>query len=372
MSCTCKEEEKGCKGPKGRWICEHNSVLALNPEIEKYWSKKNETSASGILGKSTKKAILTCTSCNEDNEKIIGTISYSGMFTCDKCKVVHFIRKRPVITDPVENNLLSHHPEIINFWSPKNKVHPAFIKKLARRIIWLLCNVCNYEEEKKAFNIGNRICPYECPNCLLNVNSLAISCPDVIDFWSPKNPDTPFTISYGSIQDRILICKECNVEVIKKPTQLSKMGHYECYNCILLVTNVALLFPYLVEQVNDGTDLTQFTPGSDHYVEWKCQICFYIWTTMITSRTASCSGCKRCAGLAVVTYQVFYERMENKYEGKYTFPETFENFKLETSIVTGICSDHGETTKKRPHGHNVDVKVANSLSLNYVEKLKDV
>jgi hypothetical protein len=200
----------------------------------------------------------------------------------------------------------------------------------------------------KQNNIGRRVNgSWLCPH-----TSLTGNCSNILDVWDIKKNKhlTPNDFLSGSIKTVHVTCNICGLEKSTTPSALSNSGKYNCKQCYLNNNSAAKRFPYLINEVNDGTDLTKVTYGSGLRVNWKCkkvtnektnEICGHIWDATINSRTSMNQGCAKCARVLKVTYEEFLRRATEKHGTDYEYPKiTSENFNIEIPIQI-VCKKHG-------------------------------
>lgn len=304
IECDCKERGLGSKLYKSSvWLCDHNRLSTLYPGIVRLWSPTNKFSADSVTAYSSRRwAILKCANqnCGHINEKVIGEIGRTGQFTCTQCRFEHDLRVRPD---------------------------------------------CDCE----AKNIGVRtkdawVCQH---------NNLMAACPNVRDFWRECNASNPLEIlaeSYTKCQLRCSYGHEQNI----KANRLRQAGEYVCQSCKLLSNSAAEKCPHLINEVNDGTDLSKYLYGSTNVVTWKCSVssCGHIWNTMIQTRTIEGHGCPKCAGNAPYTYETFIIKANEIHQNKYRYPIDIPNFNLHLKIPI-VCLEEFHGTFLQVARHHI-------------------
>lgn len=346
--------------PTNRSVCDHTSLAGVCPYIINFWSDKNETWPNNILSKSKQYVIITC-SCGEDNKKRPDSFSKNRAVKCGKCsKTINLapLEERPSCnclelglarTTKGKNYVCDHYnllvscPNIFNFWSIKNVIPANKISIGSHKKVILMCPVCKEEESKTVQHLVNAVNDYQCPRCKLESNSLAKYCPNIGEFWSTKNSLTPEQINRGSQNFVFLYCKHCGTEEEKQISVLSIMTSYNCNNCYVRANNVAKLFPHLINEVNDGTDLSKITFGSHKIISWKCATCGYIRDVCINTRCKR-FACRKCSGTALVSYETFLWRMLYLYPQN-VYPKSCDGFILARTSVRATCPIHGDFEK---------------------------
>lgn len=301
--CDCKERGLGSKIQKsGTWLCDHNRLSKVFPQIVELWSPNNKFGPGDVTSNTSKRnALLICENqnCKHVNDKNIGEIGRTKQFICSKCRFKHDFK--------VKAN-------------------------------------CQCETN----NIGVRakdkwICSH---------NSLAMACPNIKEYWRQSNALQPEAILAESHTKCKLRCKN-NHEKDEIATRLRQVGKYECQQCDLMYNNAATRYPHLVNEVNDGTDLSRYLYGSQTIISWKCSVndCGHVWNAMIQARTIDRHGCPRCAGNAPHTYETFLAKANRVHKNKYLYPSTCENFSLHSKIsITCPIEFHG-VFLQRGRGH---------------------
>lgn len=306
--------------------------------------------------------MLICLHCQKSNTRRPSSLNTVKSFKCGFCNTTNLLADRVEPCDCLakglaitvrgggylcpHNNLQAKCSNIIDFWSSKNAKLPHMVSPNASTKAILICPVCSTEAEKSVGTLS-RHGFYECEACILAKDNLLTRIPYILNFWDIMNAHHPSKLSHGSRVVVVLKCPICSSSTNMRVYSLYKNGRYECINCI----SVAVTHPHLLEEVNDGTDLTKLTRGSSVVVEWKCKTCSYIWKCQINNRargqdaSRKATGCKWCAGLIPLTYEEFKRRIFEEFGDKYTYPIGFPDFKLLTSVIPSICSEHGEISK---------------------------
>jgi hypothetical protein len=333
-------------------LCSHTCFLGHCPLIMNFWSSKNQQGPDRFLGKSGREILLVCSDskCRHEDSYTISTVSIRGIFICKKCKFRHFVREVsqeskcdcPVGFACAHDNLKISCPSVEKFWSPENPKLPEQMSRGSQKTVHLICPDCKTKTTSEPRYLSNLKHGYTCSTCEIAKDNLLMSCPNIILFWAPDNEKTPNLISRGACVLCHLLCKDCGYEDFKRATDI-KCSAYSCKGCYLRDNSAALLFPHLLAEVNDNTDLYAFTYGSDVIVQWKCVTCNHIWDSPISRRTCGQGeGCARCANNIPYTYVEFVVKVKIKHNNKFSYPENVENFTMQNSIVEITCPTHGK------------------------------
>lgn len=285
--CDCKEKKIGRRvGKTSGWLCSHNNLTAVCPKVLNFWSDQNTEMPENLTQASMKKCHLKCgdSNCYGVKEIQIGNLTKRKKFKCPKCKKV-----------------------------------------------WHLIQLCDCKE-RGIGKLVNRL-------WLCIHTSLDAKCININDFWSDKNELKPSEILAVSQFKVFINCKKCGDQNDKFPSQFSKV--YECNNCYILDNNVAKLFPHLLKEVNDKTDLSTLTPGSHQIINWKCLVCLHTWDAELATRTKQGSICPACTDHVKITYTEFVIRAKKIHNGKYIYNEVWIDFEMRNKIEI-ICPKHGQ------------------------------
>jgi formylmethanofuran dehydrogenase subunit E len=84
-----------------------------------------------------------------------------------------------------------------------------------------------------------------------------------------------------------------------------------------------------------------FKEGAKSCVAIRCKTCNYIWVSTVHNHISNKSGCKSCAGLIPITYDIFMERIQRFYGDKYKFPglipRMIQNVNSEVDVLCRLC-----------------------------------
>jgi len=276
-------------------LCDHNRLSLVLPGVVKLWSPKNTFQPSEVTSKSSKKVILVCLNvpCDHETTHLVNDLTRkTGVFKCSKCQTATELR--PILS-------------------------------------------CQCKQQGLTFDYhGQAVCSH---------NNLLSEAPSLIHVWSPNNKFQPDKIpAYFSTKVELV----CQYGHLKKESacRLAADKGYRCHPCSIIDNNTAKLHPYLLKEVNDGTDLSKYSYGSRHLVEWKCskENCDNIWSTKIQTRTLYRAGCPKCAGNARYSYKTFLEKANLVHGNKYSYPpvDSYLEFNVHLTIPI-LCpvADHG-------------------------------
>jgi very-short-patch-repair endonuclease len=170
------------------------------------------------------------------------------------------------------------------------------------------------------------------------------ACPNIKEFWRQSNELPADKILAESYTRCKLRCKNGH-EKDEIANRLRQAGKYECQQCDLLYNNAAVRYPHLVNEVNDGTDISKYLWASSQIVNWKCLIkdCGHTWNSSIQGRTLYGYGCAKCAGNLAYTYEAFLVKANEVHKCKYRYTKPAERFDMHIKLSI-ICPVelHGE------------------------------
>lgn len=295
QDCECTlENGKATKLYKTKTLlCDHNRASMVMPGLVKLWSPKNPLGPHQVLAGSNIRYIITCTSCGtEASKQVCNLRQLSNGYICSKCKIKHLLI-----------------PDILPICD--------CIKSL------------NYTTHN-----GEYVCVH---------NNLLSMIPNILDYWHSSNNISPDKLPRRAFGTATLSCINGHLRTIKY-SDLVGMKTYSCKKCKFADTIAGKLYPHLIPEVNDGTDLMAYSYGSRYNVEWKClkENCRHIWNVSIQCRTLYRSGCPKCAGNAAHTYQTFLDKAKSIHGTAYIYPDNVENFNLQIYIdIVCPIPNHG-------------------------------
>jgi len=214
----------------------------------------------------------------------------------------------------MENNICKTHPLIASEWNYEKNVDllPENFTFGSRAEVWWKCK----ENHEWKAPISRRTNNVQCPFCTGryadSINNLLALYPDISKEWHPlKNKIKPENVTAHSNLKVWWQCKEghewqatidnrtksngtrcpiCARKSIKK-TRINNLllaGHTLCNE-----------FPNISAQwhptMNFSLLPSDFVPGSNKKVWWKCPKCNISWQATINNRTNKKSGCPNCA-----------------------------------------------------------------------------
>lgn len=184
-------------------------MFSENPQ-SKYWSKKNNISASQVTSSSGKKYLFDCPECKHEYSMCPKNITHnnqgcpfcSNKLLCnnDDCKLCF-------------DNSFASHP-FANCWSTKNDKTSRQTFKGSSHDAWFKCNECNHEFQ---FRISRANCPY-CNNKQLCDNDNCLKCyrksfanSKNAKYWSnSKNENKPRQVFKNTHNKAWFKCLKCN------------------------------------------------------------------------------------------------------------------------------------------------------------------
>lgn len=204
-----------------------NSMLRARPYLFELWDfdKNKEIDIYEVSRGSDKLAWWTCNVCNENYEYRIELINRGrGCPYCSGKRVAN------------SNCLATLRPDIINYWSVKNKITPYDVTCGSSKKVWWYCGVCDDEYpmvvNKKTSGRGCSICS---GYYTTRKNSFGGLFPDIATQWHPsKNGElTPYDVSRRSGKKVWWKCSECNFDyqmTVDKRSSMDSNSNY-CTVC---------------------------------------------------------------------------------------------------------------------------------------------
>lgn len=211
------------------------------------------------------------------------------------------------------NNLAVTHPHLANEWDPDNEKPMSSYTYKSSVIVKWICSAENCGCHKWEAQIRHRAqmglgCLYCSNRKLCEHNNLLARNSGICEEWHEKNEKGPETYTPGSDKKVWWKCSkgECECHeweaAICDRTGSKALGCPYCSNRKLCPhNNLEARHSELVEEwsPNNKKKMSEYSPGSDCIVEWKCKnnsLCdCHVWKTRVYERTGpKASGCPYC------------------------------------------------------------------------------
>lgn len=215
---------------------------------------------------------------------------------------------------------LSENKSLMDEWDyEKNNaigLHPEKLLHKSNKSAWWKC-VRGHSWQMEIYRrTEGRNCPY-CANkrVLIDYNDLKTLFPKIVKEWHYEKNEgiAPFECVVGSAKKvwwRCLDCKHEWIASIRSRTQRLS-GCPECAKAergktrrkTNLKNGVSLNDPKLLEEWDYERNVnrpSEYLPGSNEKVWWKCKKCGYRWEARVANRAISSRGCPCCANKVVV------------------------------------------------------------------------
>ena len=288
---------------KGRYVCTHDNILALHPDVCLEWDHdQNEDTPDKYSSGSGKYAWWICRKgscdCHRWRAKINDRVSRStGCPFCLKGKACP------------HNNLLALYPDLCLEWDvERNNQSPSQYSPKSGRVVWWKCNKgfcdCHRWQAKIYHRTGSTSgCPFCSRGKLCPHNNLLALYPDLCLEWDhDRNEDGgPDKYAPGSHKCVWWICRKGSCDCHRWKTGIKDriQEGSGCPFCHSGKTcphnNLLALYPDLCREWNHGKNLAApetYAPHSGLKVWWMC-LDGHEWSAGIYSRTNG-SGCPHC------------------------------------------------------------------------------
>lgn len=267
-----------------------NDLQTVNPELAKSWSKNNVLGSHEVLPKAKAKYLWACGLGHEWDES-----PHARSSRIDSCPIC--VGKR-VLTG--FNDLLTTDPLLASSWSPQNSLNPTEVSRGSdKKVFW----VCNLEHEWEA-RISSRITGSGCPYCagssvLKGHNDLATLRPDIAAQWSAMNTLFPDEVTVHSGKKAYWDCPNGHYWRAAIASRTGKSsGCLICSGNQVLVgfNDLATLRPAIAKEWSGENHLlpTEVVLTANKRIHWVCQEKGHKWTTSLSNRTFSNTGCPDC------------------------------------------------------------------------------
>jgi len=315
--CDGKQCGQGQHVSGGRYVCPHNNLAAMRPDLMKEWDyeKNKEVDPTKLTLGSHKKAWWKCsngtcechewvTAIKERTRKNKAGKKSTGCPYCNMKKICS------------HNNLEVKFPEVAAQWHPtfNGNLKPIDVASGSHQKVWWKCinSLCECHVWEAIINdrtSSNHGCPYcnigrVCPH-----NNLQVKFPEISAEWHPThNGDlTPFNVSSWSSKNAWWKCSKalCECHVWDTTIGSRTSNNRGCPYCdgkkVCPHNNLEVKFPEVAAEwhptFNGNLKPIDVASGSRQKVWWKCYegSCeCHVWNTTINSRTSNNQGCPYC------------------------------------------------------------------------------
>ena len=207
-------------------------------------------------------------------------------------------------------------PNLLQYWSPNNKLDPSEISAKNNKVkcLWI-CVDCGTEFIRTCYR---RQESGRCRQCAIKKRdkdqsipsykkSLGYLYPSIASTWSNNNPCTPFDVyPKGHSHKYLWICTECNSEFERTCADRHKSG--KCNRCSFIKIgkkhsqptpfhSFGDLYPGLLKEYSSENIRNPYSlkPGSSYVASWICTNCGHNWQANCYTRTGpNKSGCPHC------------------------------------------------------------------------------
>lgn len=330
MECDGRECGQGkYYNGSNKYICPHNNLEALFPNLVAEWSPGNKKEMCEYLPTSTIRAQWVC-SKNKTCEchiwsAVINSRTKSNPTGCPYCANQKLCE---------HNNLKVMHPELIDQWHPNNPPMDHFFPTCKEKALWI-CPINSCGCHIYQATIGSRTSkkPSGCPYCinvkLCDHNNLEYMCPELKKEWHPDNPPmnsyspgSKAVVKWKCSNENICECHIWEINIYCR-TGPSKTGCPYCnHNKTCPHNNLEINYPELKKEWHsENKNMSKYTSCSDDIVKWICKKNSHVWTSSIGARTGKKSGCPYCNNK---TEDILFEYLSIIYDHEIKRQKKFE------------------------------------------------
>lgn len=216
--------------------------------------------------------------------------------------------------------VIADNSQLLSEWdSEKNAplgLFPEKLRKKSNKKVWWKCSNGHSWQMEVHHRTNGRGCPFcNHKRVLKGFNDLTTLFPEIAAEWHPtgnpdKNIDDYVQGSATRIQWQCKTCQHSWIAAIRARTQ-RKSGCPECAKKIRgqtrkqtnLATRKPINNPLLLKEWDyqkNPKPPSEYLPGSNEKVWWKCSTCGHEWEALISNRALSGRGCPCCANKKVV------------------------------------------------------------------------
>lgn len=202
-----------------------------------------------------------------------------------------------------DNDIATHHPELIRMWSDKNDYLPTEVTRGSRKSMVLNClSGHEYSVTAKNYSVLGRRCPY-CSGTRVGVDkNIGTDYPEIMQYWHPDNPPVA---EFGP-STRKVVKFRCPVDNTHEwstlpENQVRRMRCPFCSGHLITIgqNDLASTHPELANEWDfQKNDLPpqSYKFGSSQSVWWTCpRDAAHSYEASITHRTYYQHGCPECS-----------------------------------------------------------------------------
>lgn len=325
--CDGKSCGTGTYAGFGKYVCIHNNLYVLRPDLMEEWSDKNELDPKKLTIKSHKSVWWKC------KNDPCGCHSWQARIYCrtaqnTNCPFCLSLKICP------HNSLEAVFPKIAAEWHPtKNgKIKPSEVAPHSYKKYWWKCkkDPCGCHKWSAVVYSRTSKNKTDCPFCsgmsTCAHNSLEAEFPEIAIEWHPtKNGKvTPNDISPATGSKYWWKCKKdpCGCHVWEARVYCRTSKKKNCPFCSGRSTcshsSLKARFPKIADEwhptKNGSVKASEIAPGCNKKYWWKCSK-EHEWCANVNCRTSSKSGCPHCARLGYSKKQIIWLENIEKEEG---------------------------------------------------------
>ena len=281
----------GCSICNGKKVVLSNCLVTTHPELAKEWHPtKNKLSPFDLISGSNKKVWWKCNKA--DDHTWFTSVNHRSNGT--KCP---FCANQKVSKT---NSLGALYPELSKEWHPtKNKYTSFDVISGSNKKFWWKCDVG--EDHEWEASCSKRIYGRGCPICsnhkVVNSNCLALTHPQLLNFWSEKNIISPYEVTFGSSKKVFWDCNLGHNYLMSISDKTRGRGCAVCSSRQITTDNcLATRYPKYVKLWSSKNKLTPYdvAPMSHTKTWWKCENNLHEDYYSNIHNVTRGHGCKKC------------------------------------------------------------------------------
>ena len=274
-----------------------NDLATVRPDLVEDWNYEKNIGIEPheYLAGSNKKIWWRCSICSYEWETTISNRSRGN--GCPKCA-------GKIVTE--QTSLSALHPELIQEWAydMNHEMRPEDFLSGSEKKVWWRCSKGHVWNASIVHRVNGNGCPY-CGNkiVLRGFNDLATTYPELALEWDTvKNTIAPDQVLSGSNKKVWWKCKKGHSWEAAISNRIRGTGCPYCNGKKVDVgkNDLQTVYPLLAAEwnyeKNGESKPSDYLPGSNKKVWWKCNDCGGEWNAVIGSRVRG-RGCPYCAGV---------------------------------------------------------------------------
>jgi very-short-patch-repair endonuclease/DNA-directed RNA polymerase subunit RPC12/RpoP len=281
-----------CPYCSGRKATPENNLLALHPEVAKFFNEeKNGMTTDNVTPGFSKRVYWTCANGHEYLKTVVDNVKAKGY--CKACTSLGF-----------------KFPELEKYYHGDNLIPFHEISAGAnKKVKWTCYEDHTYEQQVVHKTLRNQGCPFCAGRYATPENNLLQAYPKIAkEFDTVKNGIGPDQVTPASNRKMWWNCPKGHSYDVSPNKKTREDLPYGCPYCsgyrIDDTNSFGVLFPELAAEFlteENGVNPNEAPCGRSETYKWKCAKAGHFYSASISDRTAKGRGCPYCSGRYATT-----------------------------------------------------------------------